>query len=261
MFRRFATLLLAASLSTTALVGCDAEEDAVAGDEQNATSSKPGKFETFQGIDGQHYFHLLSANGQKVLQSEGYTTLKSAEKGVESVRTNGVEAASYLVQEATNGEFYFVLLAANDEIIGTSQLYSTKSNAKKGHEAVRKLVAKAQRQRAAEDGGAEFAVITGSDSKKYFHLRAGNGEIVLQSQGYSSKSKALDGIDAVRDNGKEEASYEIVELDDGGAFFRLKAGNGEIIGRSEIYVSTSNAERGADTVRELLASELVADAD
>lgn len=258
MLRRLATLILAASLSTTAFVGCDADEEPTS-EEQDATAGKPGKFETFEGIDGQFYFHLLSPNGQKVLQSEGYTTRKSAEKGVESVRKNAVDGSSYEVLQATNGEHYFVVVAANDEIIGTSQLYASKSGAKKGVETVTKLVAKAQRQRAAEEGGAAFDVITGTDGKRYFHLRAKNGEIVLQSQGYSSKSKALDGIDAVRDSGREEGAYEIVELEDGGAFFRLVAENGEIVGRSEIYVSKSNAQRGADTVRELIASELVAD--
>lgn len=264
MIRRFASramLALALSttaLSTTALVGCDAEEDSSA-EEQDVTASKAGTFETFVGVDGKHYFHLLSGNGEKVLQSQAYSSRAAAEKGVESVRKNAVDANNFEQLTASNGEHYFNLVAQNGEIIGSSELYTTATSAKKAATSVKSLVAKAQRQRAAEDGGAKFTTVKGADSKTYFNLRAANGEIVLQSQGYSSKSKSLDGIDSVRDNGGAEGAYEVVSLDDGGAFFRLTAANGEIIARSEIYVSESNAERGATAVRELIASELVAD--
>jgi uncharacterized protein YegP (UPF0339 family) len=257
MIRRFAFAVLAVSLSSAALVGCDGGEEPTS-EEQDATSAKAGKFETFKGIDGQHYFHLLASNGEKVLQSEGYSSRAKADTGIEAVRDSGVDADAFEILDSSNGEHYFVLTAENGEIIATSQLYTTAASAKKGRDTVVTLVANAQRLRAAEDGGASFGLITGTDSKTYFHLRAANGEIVLQSQGYSSKSAAKTGISSVRTNGKEEESFEIVEIDDG-AFFRLKAANGQVIGRSEIFVSVDNAERGADTVRELLASELVAD--
>jgi uncharacterized protein YegP (UPF0339 family) len=259
MIRRFASFaMLALALSSTALVGCDAEDDGTS-DEQDVSSAKAGTFETFVGIDGKHYFHLLSPNGEKVLQSQAYSSRSGAEKGVESVRKNAVDAKNFDQLTASNGEHYFNLVAQNGEIIGSSELYTTASSAKKAITSVTSLVAKAQRQRAAEEGGARFTTVKGADGKTYFNLRAKNGEIMLQSQGYSSKSKALDGIDSVRDNAKVDEAYEIVTLEDGGAFFRVVAGNGEIIARSEIYVSESNAERGYETVRDLIASELVAD--
>ena len=43
------------------------------------------------------------------------------------------------------------------------------------------------------------------------------------------------------------------------SFFHLLAGNGEIIGVSEIYSSVSNANAAVDGVRSLLASEKIAD--
>ena len=45
-----------------------------------------------------------------------------------------------------------------------------------------------------------FTVFVGADGKFYFHLKAGNGEIICQSQGYASKQSALNGIESIREN-------------------------------------------------------------
>jgi hypothetical protein len=59
---------------------------------------------------------------------------------------------------------------------------------------------------------------------------------------------------AVAEVGTSSSNYEIKTSKDGGAFFNLKANNGEIIGSSEIYYSTSNARRGRNQVIALLPS-------
>jgi uncharacterized protein len=255
--RCFAVALIAlASLNVLACGGAD--DSGTPGVEQDVTA-KAGRFETFKGKDGQHYFHLLAANGQKVLQSEGYTTLTSAKKGISSVKSNGVDAEAYEVLEASSGEFYFNLIAGNGEIIGTSQMYATKTTANRGVTTVVGLVSRANREEAAATGGAKFQAFKGLDSKQYFHLRAANGEIVLQSEGYSSSSAALKGITSVRSNGKLAEQYEIVEAENGQFFFRLLATNGEPIAYGETYVSLANAERAVDAIVVLLRSEKVAD--
>jgi len=220
------------------------------GDEQNATATA-GRFETFVGEDGQHYFHLLAKNGEKILHSEGYTSLSGAKKGITSVKNNGTSASRYQVVEADSGEFYFNLVATNGQVIGTSEMYASKSNAQKGVEAVIGALANAT-SAAAEAGGPRFETFKGADKKTYFRLRAENGQIVLQSQGYSSKSGAEGGIDSVSENGLDASRYEIFEGVNGQHTFRLKAANGKVIARGEMYVSKSNANRGADRVREIL---------
>ena len=42
----------------------------------------------------------------------------------------------YEIREAKNGQFYFVLKAANHQIIGTSEMYATRHNAEEGIESV-----------------------------------------------------------------------------------------------------------------------------
>ncbi len=245
-----------ASLHTVACGGAD--EGALSGEEQDVTA-KAGRFETFVGKDGQHYFHLLAANGQKVLQSEGYTTLASAKKGIASVRTNGVDEAMYDLREAQSGEHYFNLLAANGQVIGTSQMYGTEASAERGIATAVKLVSLSQRLEAAATGGARFEAFKGLDGKRYFHLRAKNGEIMLQSEAYSTTTAATKGIASVRENGKVAANYEVLAAANGQYYFRLGAQNGEIIAVGETYSSKSNAEHAVTDLAALLKSELVAD--
>lgn len=257
--RALRSLFVAAVLACAPIMtGCDVD-DTTTGDEQDVTA-KPGAFETFKGADGKTYFHLLAANNEKVLKSQAYSSLTAAKKGITSVKTNGVDAANYEVLKASNGEYYFNLVAANGEIIGTSETFSSKSAATKSVTAVKKLVALQNRIDAAATGGAKFQTLTGADKKTYFHLRAANGEIVLVSEGYSAKSGALGGIASVRANGSAEENFEVIETGfEGQAFFHLLAENGEIIGSSEIYSSVSNANAAVESLSKLIASEKVAD--
>jgi len=259
MNARFATIALAAflGLATVGATGCT-DSDPSTGDEQDVTANA-GHFETFKGEDGQYYFHLIAGNYERLLSSEGYTTKQSATKGIASVKTNGVDSKNFKVLKASNGQYYFNLVAGNGQIVGTSELYSTKSNATKGVNAVKALIVKQLRTEAAETGGAEFAVYEGKDGDSYFHLRAANGEIVLASEGYVDEDGAMGGIETVRTNGRDAKQVEVLAASNGQYFFHVKAKNGEIVGTSEIYASKSNAERGRDSLVALIASEKIAD--
>ncbi|WAA66911.1 YegP family protein [Microbacterium oxydans] len=53
-----------------------------------------------------------------------------------------------------------------------------------------------------------FELYTDKAGEYRFRLKAGNGEVIAISEGYSSKSAALNGIDSVRRNA---ADAEVVE--------------------------------------------------
>lgn len=243
-------LAFALALATPLLPGCGGGDDGQTGDAQDVQATA-GKFETFVGQDGQHYFQLVAGNGERVLRSEGYTTLQSAKKGIASVRKNGTDVANFEVLETASGESYFNLVAGNGEIIGTSETYASASNADRAVKTVVGLLSKAS-EGAATTGNAKFDTFQGQDGKHYFNLRAGNGQVVLQSQGYASSSGAKKGIESVKTNGVDFAQFEILEAQNGQAYFVLAAKNHEIIGRGEMYASLSNATRGAETVQALL---------
>lgn len=81
-----------------------------------------------------------------------------------------------------------------------------------------------------------------------FRLKAGNGEIILASEGYKQKASALNGIDSVRKNAASEAQFEKKDTSSGKPMFNLKATNGQVIGTSETYSSASARDNGVASV-------------
>jgi len=86
------------------------------------------KFQIFCSKDDQYYFRLLAENGEIVLASEGYTAKAGCENGVRSVKENSANQARFENKVTKNGRPYFVLKAANHEIIGVSETYSSEQN-------------------------------------------------------------------------------------------------------------------------------------
>jgi len=87
-----------------------------------------------------------------------------------------------------------------------------------------------------------------ANAQYYFRLKAGNGKIILSSEGYTSKQSCRNGIDSVKENAPNDNRYERKDAT-GNYRFNLKAGNGEIIGRSESYTTSAARENGIDAVK------------
>jgi uncharacterized protein YegP (UPF0339 family) len=246
----FALTLAACGEDTTTSLPVEDIEAGIAGKADGVSAT--ARFETFTGQDGRAYFHLLAANGQKVLQSQGYASARGADSGVATVRSNSLIAERYEILEAVDGQTYFNLKAGNNKTIATSELYVSRANAERAIEAIIASVTAANK--AAALASAKFQTFKGLDGKYYFHLRANNGEIVLQSQAYSAKASATAGTASVAGNGQNALRYTVKDAADGQAYFVLTATNGQVIGVSETYASRANAERGVAAVVSLLTS-------
>lgn len=249
------TRLAALALVSISLVACSGEADESVQEDSAEIVSRTARFETFTGLDGQFYFDLVAGNGENVLRSEGYKSEAARDGGVKSVIQNGVDAKSFAVLPAKNGEYYFNLKAGNGEIIATSETYTTKSSATRATRTVQALIkvlgaAPETRPAVRQE---RFELFVGENKQNYFRLRAGNGEIVLGSEGYSSKAAAQNGVASVKANGQNAANFQIIETVDGQFAIRLVAQNGEIIAKGESYVSKSNAQRAIVTIAGLLA--------
>ena len=95
------------------------------------------KFTIFNGKDGQFYFRLVARNGEPILASEGYSNKSGCENGINSVKENAVKDDQFKRLTASNGEFYFNLVAGNGEVIGKSETYETTQGRDNGIEAVK----------------------------------------------------------------------------------------------------------------------------
>lgn len=97
-----------------------------------------GKFEIYKAKNGEFYFRLKAGNGETILTSEGYKAKSSAKNGVASVQKNCGNGDCYEAKKARNGKHYFVLKAANRQVIGQSQMYADEGGCKKGIAAVKR---------------------------------------------------------------------------------------------------------------------------
>ena len=94
-----------------------------------------------------------------------------------------------------------------------------------------------------------FEIKTAANSQFMFNLKAGNHEVILTSQMYTSKQSAEGGIASVKTNSVIDAHYDRKVSSDKSPYFVLKAGNAEIIGKSEMYSSSSAMESGIASVK------------
>ncbi len=99
----------------------------------------PAQFILNKNPKGQFFFSLTAANNEKILASEQYETKSGALNGIESVKKNSADDARYVKNTAKNGKFYFNLKAANNQVIGTSEMYNTEQARNDGIKAVKKV--------------------------------------------------------------------------------------------------------------------------
>ena len=61
---------------------------------------------------------------------------------------------------------------------------------------------------------------------------------------YEAKASALNGIESVKKNAADDSRFERLVAKNGSPYFSLKAGNGQVIGSSEMYSSASSRDNG-----------------
>lgn len=93
-----------------------------------------------------------------------------------------------------------------------------------------------------------------------FNLKAGNGQVILTSEGYSSRDGCNNGIESVRKHAKAAANFDKKTAKDGSPYFAFMASNGQSIGKSEMYRSTSSRDKGVDSVMRNAPTARISDA-
>ena len=107
----------------------------------------------------------------------------------------------------------------------------------------------------------KFVISKTKNGEYTFSLKAGNGEIILvASESYASIDGCKNGVESVRSNAgahvedqtKDESrshpKYELYQDKAGEYRFRLKARNGQNIGKSEGYKAKAGALNGIESI-------------
>lgn len=95
----------------------------------------------------------------------------------------------------------------------------------------------------------KFIISKRKNDEYQFNLKAGNGQVILVSEGYAAKSGCKNGIESVKTNAPLDSRYDRKISKNDQYYFNLKAGNGEIIGTSEMYTTIYARENGIESVK------------
>ncbi|MDX7999664.1 DUF1508 domain-containing protein [Xenorhabdus sp. Reich] len=93
----------------------------------------------------------------------------------------------------------------------------------------------------------------------YFNLVAANGDIILNSEMYTTKAAANKGINSVRVNSSDKTRHEVRKNKSGKSYFVLKARNHQIIGVSESYANETSVKKCIQSVMKIGPTESIHD--
>lgn len=94
----------------------------------------------------------------------------------------------------------------------------------------------------------KFEISKRSNGEFQFVLKAGNGQVILTSEGYAAKASCTAGIESVRKNSQDPKRYDRKTASNGKLYFNLTATNGQVIGTSQMYADESGRENGIASV-------------
>jgi uncharacterized protein YegP (UPF0339 family) len=109
---------------------------------------------------------------------------------VAPLRDKDMASGHFELKTAAGGKFAFNLKAANNQVILTSETYSSKPGAQGGIASVKSNAPK----------DSQYERKTAKDGSPYFVLKAQNGETIGKSEMYSSASALENGIASVKTN-------------------------------------------------------------
>ena len=105
----------------------------------------------------------------------------------------------------------------------------------------------------------KFEIYKDKRGEYRFRLKASNGEIILGSEGYKSKTSCKNGVASVQKNGPIDDRYQGNQAKNGKHHFVLKAANHQIIGTSQLYDSERNMMKGIKSVQKNAANAKIED--
>lgn len=108
---------------------------------------------------------------------------------------------------------------------------------------------------------AKFEIYTAKNGEFYFRLKAGNGQVILSSEGYKQKSSAENGVESVKKNATDDARFEKKTAANGKFHFSLKSTNGQVIGTSQMYTTEDSRDNGIESVQKNAPAAEVVEVD
>ena len=221
-----------------------------------------GKYEVYHTGDAWQY-HLKASNGEILFVSETYTTRDGVIKGIDAVKRN-LETGEVKIFADKHGNHKFKLVSRNYRVLAISANYSTEKGATRASESFKNFAVKAdivdieyedvdlktatpiEVNLKDDKTGGKF-IVEVFDGEYSWDLKASNGQILAQAEGYTSKAGCMNSIESFR-KAIVEGSFKCVKDKNGNFAYKLYTSSGRVCAVGESYSSKSSAESAAQSV-------------
>lgn len=219
-----------------------------------------GKFEVFP-VNDVFLYRLKASNGEILVVSEIYTTLKGAVSAVETVKKN-VETGSIQIYEDKHGLWQFKLFASNKRQLVASANYPTQSGCESAANSFKKfalvspvvilqedpehLMEEVDLHASVDKKGGKLNIII--DEGQYnFQLLASNGVMLCTSPDCTTKNAVVNAISVVKEAVKN-GRFFVVKDKRGTYQFKLYSAVGRCVLVGEAYKGKTQAVSSANSV-------------
>ena len=221
-----------------------------------------GKYEVYHTGDAWQY-HLKASNGEILFVSETYTTRDGVIKGIDAVNRN-LETGDVKIFADKHGNYKFKLVSRNYRVLAISANYSNEKGATRASESFKNFAVKADivdieyedvdlktatpidvNLKDVKTGG-KF-IVEVFDGEYSWDLKASNGQILAQAEGYTSKSGCMNSIESFK-KAIEEGSFKCVKDKSGNFAYKLYTSSGRVCAVGEAYPTKTSAESAAQSV-------------
>lgn len=220
-----------------------------------------GKYEVFQDGDGYRY-NLKASNGELLVVSESYTSRDGVIKAIDAVIRN-IESGEVRVFADKREKYKFKLISKNHRVLVVGANYSTEKGALRAAESFKKFAVKAdivdielededflvstpiQVTRVDKKGGKFFVEVFNDEYS--WQLKASNGQILCQVDGYTSRKGCLSSIDTFKKNAAV-GTFKCIKDKNDRYCFKLYSPTGRVCLVGESYPTKSSAISAANSV-------------
>ncbi|MFH0993186.1 MAG: DUF1508 domain-containing protein, partial [bacterium] len=198
----------------------------------------------------------------------GYANKSGAAAGIETFKKH-IETGMFEIYTDKSGFAQFTMYSANkSRLIAAGEFYDSEARAQSAAESVKKFAGTDKilflEQLPAAEVREEIIdlkpiannpngkIEVGPVGKEWiFTLKASNGEVLFTSNGYSSKSGALTGLEAVR-KAVELGGFRVAQDKQKRYQFRIYSTNSQLIMTGETYPNKDSCFSAVDSVRRFL---------
>ena len=221
-----------------------------------------GKYEVFPIADGYAYA-LKASNGEVLATSEVYVNREGVLKAIDAVKRN-VDTGEIRIFADKRGKYKSKLTSRNHRVLLISSNYSQESSALSASESFKNFALKADivDVEIQDDDAADISPITitnteDKDGGKYeiessngeysWDLKATNGQILCQAEGYTSKAGVMNSIEKFKQY-VEEGTFKAVKDKADNYKYKLYTNAGRLAAVGESYTTKAAAQSAANSV-------------